>query len=144
MKLRTLAFSFLILNLCTALNAEVITPILPNSTLLEWTDSQSLPGAKIAMLKGDPSKKEFFIARIKLPADFIVPIHCHPVNEYDTVISGTLYFGTGDKINIQEIIPLPTGSFVTIPAKTPHFAITKNETILQVSGIGPWGMLYKR
>jgi hypothetical protein len=50
----------------------------------------------------------------------------------------------GDKVNIEKVTRLPAGSFLKIPARTEHFAVTKDETILQISGTGPWGMIYKK
>ena len=145
MKAKKLFLALAGLSLCGALQAAgTITTVLPDSDALKWTDSKNLPGAKVAVLMGDPTKKEPFVARIKLPADFTIPVHTHPVNEYDTVISGTYYFGSGDQINIEKVVALPAGSFVSIPAKTEHYGLTKNETIIQVNGVGPWGMIYKK
>jgi quercetin dioxygenase-like cupin family protein len=125
--------------------AKPINPILPDATTLKWTEVTNMaPGAKVAVLMGNPAKKEPFIARIKLPAGYTVPVHSHPVNEYDTVISGTWYLGTGNTINPAETMALPTGSFVSIPAHHSHYGITKEETIIQISGVGPWGMIYPK
>ena len=145
MKAKKLFLALAGLSFCGAVYAAgTITTVLPDSDTLQWTDSKNLPGAKVAVLMGNPAKREPFIARIKLPADFTIPVHTHPVNEYDTVISGTYYFGSGDKINIEKVVALPAGSFVSIPARTEHYGLIKNETIIQVNGIGPWGMIYKK
>jgi quercetin dioxygenase-like cupin family protein len=37
---------------------------------------------------------------------------------------------------------LPAGSFIIIPAGTPHFLSIDTETIVQVQGIGRIGMTY--
>lgn len=144
MRTKKLFFTLVALSLCGVVQAGTVTTILPDSDSLKWIDSTSLPGAKVAVLMGDPSKKQPFIARIKLPADFTVPVHSHPINEYETVISGTLYFGAGDKVDIEKVTALPAGSFINVPAKTQHYTMTKTETIVQVNGIGPWGMIYKK
>lgn len=123
--------------------ASLISPIFPDSNSLVWMDVTDMPvGAKVALLSGNPSKKEPFVARLKMPAGYVVPLHEHPITEDDTVISGTYYLGTGNKINLAKGAALPAGSFVSIPAKTLHYGWTKEETILQVSGVGPWGMIY--
>ncbi len=122
--------------------AASIHPILPDSGL-NWKDSKHVPpGAQVAILSGDPTKKGEFIARIKLPANYTIPPHSHPVNEYDTVLSGTLYLGTGYKLDTNKGTALPAGSYVEIPSKAVHYTWTKEETILQISGIGPWGTQY--
>lgn len=123
--------------------AASITPILPGDTL-NWQDARELPrGAKVAVLSGDPAKKEPFVARVKLPANYTIPPHSHPVPEYDTVLSGTLYVGIGNKLDMNKGVELPAGSYVKIPTKVVHYSWTKEETILQISGVGPWGMIYK-
>ncbi len=122
--------------------AASIHPILPDASL-NWKDARTLPeGAQVALLSGDPTKAEPFIARVKLPANFVIPAHSHPVPEYDTVLSGTLYIGMGKDTNTDNGVELPVGSYVKIPAKQVHHSWTKEETILQISGMGPWGTHY--
>jgi quercetin dioxygenase-like cupin family protein len=125
--------------------AKTFDAVLPDSSNLNWTAVKTMPpGAEVAILMGNPTKKEPFIARIKLPAGYTVPVHSHPVNEYDTVISGTWYLGSGKTINLDETKALTAGSFINIPARSLHYGITKEETIIQISGVGPWGMIYPK
>jgi len=49
---------------------------------------------------------------------------------------------TGEKLDEAAAKELPAGSFVVMPAKQPHFAITKGETIVQLHGMGPWAITY--
>jgi quercetin dioxygenase-like cupin family protein len=112
---------------------------------LKWTATQALPaGAEVTVLSGNPAKKELFSARVKLPANYIVPAHSHAITEYDTVISGTYYLGTGKVVDTEKGVALPAGSFAMLPPHTPHYGWTKEETVLQVSGVGPWGMIYHK
>ena len=61
----------------------------------------------------------------------------------DTVISGTLYVGYGDKLDPAKLKALPAGSFHTEPAELPHFLVTKEEgAILQVTGTGTSGTTF--
>jgi len=116
--------------------AHTINPILPSSPSLRWFNASNLPpGAKLVILAGNPNKKEFYVARLKLPANYTVPAHSHLTNEYNTVISGTYYLGIGS----SSVIALPPGSFITFPAGAMHYGYTKEGTILEISGIGPWG-----
>ena len=39
-------------------------------------------------------------------------------------------------------MPLATGHMMILPAKTPHFAWTQEETVIQLHGTGPWGITY--
>jgi quercetin dioxygenase-like cupin family protein len=112
---------------------------------LKWTAVKEMPaGAEVTVLSGNPSKHEMFTARIKFPANYTVPAHSHAIAEYDTVISGTYYLGTGKVVNTEKGVALPAGSFAKLPPHTPHYGWTKEETILQISGVGPWGMIYHK
>lgn len=141
--------ALIVLSLTTILShlaqADSIQPILSNSTALKWIDAANLPkGAQLAILTGNPQKKEFYVARLKLPANFTIPAHSHMTNEYNTVISGTYYLGIGKKIDKNHNISLPSGSFIKFPAGTIHYGFTKEETIIEISGIGPWGTIPKK
>jgi quercetin dioxygenase-like cupin family protein len=65
---------------------------------LKWMDAPPglPPGAKIAVLDGDPNKKGPFTVRLQTPAGYKGPPHTHPTAEHITVISGTFNIGTGD------------------------------------------------
>ena len=110
---------------------------------LKWADVPSLPpGAKIAVIEGPMNEAVPFTARLKLPADYKIPAHSHPVIEHVTVMSGTFNMGTGDKLDPAKTKPLSTGSVAIMQPKTNHFAWTKEETIIQVHGVGPWAVNY--
>src|SRR5712692_7333663 len=116
--------------------------VTPNG--LDWVDAPPSvpPGAKLAILEGDPTKPGLFTMRIKFPAGYKIPPHWHPAVEHATVISGALNIGIGDKFDPAKAKELPAGSFSMMPAKTHHFAWVKEETVIQVHGIGPWGINY--
>jgi quercetin dioxygenase-like cupin family protein len=100
------------------------------------------PGAKLAVLAGDPGKPGIFIIRFKFPANYKIPAHSHPTDEYISVISGAFWVGMGDKFDASKTTALPPGGFVTAPAKMNHFAMTKQETIVQITSTGPFQMPY--
>ena len=72
-----------------------------NPADLKWGDAPPglPPGAKLAVLAGDPNKKGLFTVRLQTPAGYKVPPHTHPTSEHITVISGTFNIGTGDKFD---------------------------------------------
>ena len=100
------------------------------------------PGAKAAVLLGDPSKSAPYVIRAKLPDGYKVPPHWHPTDENVTVIKGTLRVGKGEKFNADATQGLPAGSFMRMPQEMRHFAWAKGETIIQVHGIGPFDITY--
>lgn len=110
---------------------------------LKWGDVPSLPpGVKIAVIEGPLTEAVPITFRLKFPADYKLPAHWHPGVEHVTVVSGTFNMGTGDKLDAAKTSPLSAGSVAIMQPKTQHFAWTKDETIVQVHGIGPWGITY--
>lgn len=100
------------------------------------------PGAKIAVLHGDPAKDGYFVMRIKAPDGFKVPAHYHPSDENLTVIQGTFMIGTGEKADPAGLKPLAAGDYMFMPKETRHYGSMKGETVLQVSGMGPFAITY--
>jgi hypothetical protein len=117
------------------------TMVIPGD--LKWGDVASLPaGAKLAVIEGPLNEAVPFTFRLRLPADYKIPAHWHPAIEHVTVISGTANMGVGDKLDPTKTKPLPTGSVAIMQPKTNHFLWTKEETIVQVHGVGPWAINY--
>jgi len=58
------------------------------------------------------------------------------------VISGTFNMGAGDKLDPTKTKALAAGGVAIMQPKTTHFAWNKEETIVQVHGMGPWGVTY--
>lgn len=115
--------------------------MLPNE--LKWADVPSMPpGAKIAVIEGSMSQPGPFTVRLKFPANFLLPAHSHPAIERVTVLSGTFNMGSGDKLDKAKTHALPAGGIMIIPPGSNHFAWTAEETIVQLNGIGPWGVTY--
>ncbi|MBV8149050.1 MAG: cupin domain-containing protein [Candidatus Eremiobacteraeota bacterium] len=115
-----------------AAGATVITP-----SQLHWQSGNGLPpGAKMAVVSGDPNGSGWFTVRLSLPAGGAFPPHTHPTTEYVTVLSGTVEFGTGD--SMSNGTPLGAGSYVVVPAGVHHHAKAQTAAIVQVSGMGPF------
>jgi quercetin dioxygenase-like cupin family protein len=111
---------------------------------VKWTDGPgSLPaGAKMSVLEGDPTQDGFFTMRIKVPAGYKVPPHWHPAYERVTVLSGRFHIGLGESFDESKTRALGPGGFFSFPPKTAHFAMTSEETVVQLSTIGPWQLTY--
>lgn len=100
------------------------------------------PGAQAAVLLGHPSKEGPFVLRLKFPAGFVVPPHRHSKDEMVTVISGRFAITNGEKLDRDALKALPQGSFVHIPAGTPHYAWAAVESVVQINGVGPFDVKY--
>ena len=113
-------------------------------TNLKWMDAPSSlpPGAKIAVLEGDPNKQGPFVFRAKLPDGYRIPPHIHPKMERITVIAGTFNVGMGDKFDAAKTDAMPAGTYGFWPAGMKHFVWAKGETVIQFHGTGPWSIQY--
>lgn len=111
---------------------------------LKWQDGPpSLPpGAKIAILEGDPTKPGPFTFRVKLPSGYRIPPHFHPVIEHVTVVSGAFSIGQGERWDDSKLVRLSAGDFMHMPPGTRHFATATGETEIQLHSTGPWGITY--
>ena len=111
---------------------------------LVWRDGPpSLPpGAKIAVLEGDPGKAGPFTFRLKFPAGYRVPPHFHPVIEHVTVVSGSLSIGQGERWEDGKLVKLDAGDFMHMPPGARHFALAHGEVVVQLHSTGPWGITY--
>lgn len=118
-------------------------PIMLTPADLKWTDVASLPpGAKLALIEGKMSEAAPITARIKLPANYRLPPHWHPGVERVTVLSGTFHYGMGEQADMQKTSPMPAGSVIVMPPQMSHFVFTREETIVQLNVVGPWGINY--
>ena len=59
------------------------------------------------------------------------------MTENVVVLSGTLMVGLGDMMDASKMPPLGPGSVASVPAGLHHYAMSKGDTIIEVSGIGP-------
>jgi len=115
-----------------------------NPNEIKWGDPPpQLPkGAKIAVLHGDPGKEGPFTIRLKTPAGYKIAPHFHSQDENLTVVSGSLYLGMGDKMDMKGAHALTAGGYHYLPGKTNHYAFSKGPTVIQVSGNGPFDITY--
>jgi hypothetical protein len=126
--------------LCLPLMAvadEQHTVVTPDQ--LKWDVPAALQkGAKITVVSGDPSREGPYVTRIKFPADFKIMPHTHPV----TVLSGQFHIGTGEKFDESKLKALKAGSYSQVPHGMPHYAMTSEETLIQLHGMGPQSIVY--
>jgi quercetin dioxygenase-like cupin family protein len=103
---------------------------------VKWfTPAYYKDGRQRAQLFGDSSKKGAWVDRVKIPAGMRVLAHTHPQDELVTVVEGTWYLGEGERFDSAKLKGYPAGSFIVIPAGTPHFVATKDvAVIVQLSG----------
>ncbi len=122
--------------------AAEYTAVMPPD--IKWQDAPSIgPGAKTAVIDGDPKSSGPFVMRLKAPPKTTIKVHTHPTTENVTILSGTLYFAASDKFDPKLAKPFGPGSYCSIEKGKPMFAYTKDkEVIAQLHGNGPWGITY--
>lgn len=110
---------------------------------LKWVEPAPLPGARLAVVQGDPGKEGPFTYRLKFPAGYKVPPHFHKAGENVTVLAGVFSIGLGEKFDQSKAHELPVGGFAAVPANHPHYAWAgSQETVVQVHGVGPTDLTF--
>ncbi|HUQ66919.1 MAG TPA: cupin domain-containing protein [Flavitalea sp.] len=126
-------------------SADMSAPhVMLNLNDMKWMDAPpGLPaGAKVSLLSGDPSKAGPFTLRAMFPANYKVPPHTHPTFENVVVLEGTLNMGSSETFDESKTTALNAGGYSSIPPNHPHFVFTKDKTVVQINGEGPFVINY--
>lgn len=150
MKTQTIAFAFglLAVNVCfTQQGNDHKDPghVLVNPAQIQWQPAgPSLPpGAQLAVLDGDPAKPGAqYAIGLKMPADYRIPPHWHPMDAGVVVVKGTFVMGLGEKVDRSRGHELTVGTFMRMSKGVRHFEWTKGETIVYIYGAGPLDTIY--
>jgi quercetin dioxygenase-like cupin family protein len=111
----------------------------------QWGDAPPIvpPGAKIAVLDGNPGAEVPYTVKLKFPAHYKIPPHSHPKDEHVTILQGKLFFGMGETFDTARGKPLSVGGFTTMTTGMNHYAYTENdEVVILLHGIGPIDFKY--
>ncbi|HEX2061445.1 MAG TPA: cupin domain-containing protein [Thermoanaerobaculia bacterium] len=105
-----------------------------------WKDGPpSLPkGSKIAVLEGNPQQEGIFTMRVRVPAGAALAPHWHPRDERVTILSGAVELGFGSVADRTNVTRYGAGSFYVNPPKVMHYLYFPEETVMQMTGVGPW------
>lgn len=111
---------------------------------LKWGPAPAVfpAGAQMAVVSGDPGKAGKFTIELSMPAGYKIPPHFHPAEEHVVILKGTFLFGMGDKLDQAATKTMAVGDSGTIPAMAHHYAIAKDATVVQVTSMGPFAMIY--
>ncbi len=145
------ALGFLVAGLVSAqLDAQSATPesgrsaiVVPAGKATFGPAPAILPrGATLAVLEGDPMKAGTYTMRLSMPSGYTIPPHFHALDEHVTVVTGTFLVGMGGTLDASKFIALPAGSFGMLPPGMQHYARARGRTVIQLHGMGPWGLTY--
>lgn len=141
--IKSSGLAMLALVLAAAASAQDAAPdvVVLTPAEMKWASqgAYARPGMEQANLIGDPAKPGPYTIRLRFPKGMRIEAHSHPDSREVTIISGVFATGYGNTFDAAKLKVLPTGSFYTEPANLPHFIEIREETVLQVSGIGPSG-----
>lgn len=114
--------------------------ILPGSGLT-WGDLVAPgfdPGAKIAVLHGNPGAKGDYTIRLQFPDGYKFPVHWHPNGEHLTVLSGTFQLAMGNTADWNTLRTYAPGDFLYVPGRHAHYGGARGLTVIQLHGEGPF------
>lgn len=104
-----------------------------------WKDGPpALKGSKSAVLEGDPKAAGLYTMRLRIPAGSKLPPHWHPRAERAVVLSGQVEIGFGDVWDDKAMHVFGPGDFYVTPPNSHHFVRFSKETVVQLTGEGPW------
>ena len=111
---------------------------------LRWGPAPAVfpPGARMAVVSGDPFKEGPFTVRLSTPNGYRIPPHFHPTDEAVEVSRGTLLFGMGDTLVVAKTQAMKVGAKGSVAANMHHFVIAKGLTVVIVTSMGPFAMTY--
>jgi ketosteroid isomerase-like protein/quercetin dioxygenase-like cupin family protein len=110
---------------------------------LTWTDltvTGFAPGAKMAVLHGNPAGPGGFVLRLSFPDGYQIPVHWHPTGENLTVVQGSLSLGMGISFDVSMLHPYGVGDFAYLPPLQSHYGQAHGATIVQINGRGPFAI----
>jgi len=120
------------------------TPLARSAQDVKWGAPPPVfpPGAKFAVIAGDPAATGLVTVRLEMPAGYMIPPHFHPTDEHITVLKGSFSLGMGDvfdKTHAQTLLP---GGYGVAMAGMHHYAYTTNGATIQVHLQGPFAITY--
>jgi len=95
-------------------------------------------GCQMAILEGDPRQPDLFTVRFRLSEQFIMTPHTHPKDERVTILSGEVRVAFGLGATRQDAALFRDGDYYVNAPDAIHSVWIDRETILQITGIGPW------
>jgi len=151
---RVLACALSALGLCLAAVAATAGGELQPARIaagdIPWPDSSGRvegtgmrAGLQVLVVAGDAKSNGLFTMMFKIPADTRIPPHSHPDVRSCFVLSGTWFFGYGERADESLLKLLPAGSHYTEPAGMNHFAETRDEPVIaECTAMGPTGTTF--
>ena len=117
--------------------SDTMLAVLP-SAITGWRSGRT-PGVESVALYRSPPAAGPYVARTRFQPGAGLGPHYHDSTVTITVIGGRFRLGIGSAIDTSAARAYPLGSFLVLPAGTPHYEWGEGETVIQLSGNGPMG-----
>lgn len=106
---------------------------------MEYKAAPGGAGPETVVLYGDPAKPGVFVMRTRFAKGAkVMPSWRPDAWRTAVVLSGTFYYGVGERWDETKLQAYPAGTFFSHPSKHPHFAWAKDgEVIVQFTAMGP-------
>jgi quercetin dioxygenase-like cupin family protein len=98
-------------------------------------------GCEMAVLDGDPQSEDLFTVRFRIADGLVMPPHWHPKDERVTIISGTAAVAFGADTDRRDATEFGPGDYYVNARDAVHQVWIDGDTILQITGIGPWKVI---
>ena len=103
---------------------------------MTWT--KAADGSTFTNVFGDPGKPGIYVQFVRRPANSWSAAHKHANDQFEWVMGGKMYIGTGATVDKNKTVELPKGSYIRDIANGVHYEGTKDEDLwLLVTGMGP-------
>ena len=124
--------------------AAADTPVVKSAKDVHWGPPPPIlpPGARFAVMAGDPAATGPVTVRLEMPAGYKIPPHFHPTDEHVTVLKGALSLGMGDVMDKAQALTLSPGGYAVAAANMHHYAFTRTGATIQVHLQGPFAITY--
>lgn len=147
MRLLALALGLSFGHVAMAADAGAGTPpgtIQLTADQLRWKPAPpNMPaGTEVSVLEGDPRQDGLFTLRLRGVAGTRLAAHTHPQPERVTVISGAIGVGFGTQYDQTQLRVFRAGDYYVNPAMSAHFVSFAEDSVVQVTGTGPWRLDY--
>jgi quercetin dioxygenase-like cupin family protein len=144
LSLRTIVLSLALALIAQAAASAADAPLVRSAKDVKWGAPPPVlpPGAKFAVIAGNPASTGLVTVRIEMPAGYKIPPHFHPTDEHVTVLRGSLSLGMGDVIDKAHAVTLAPGGYAVAMANMHHYAYTTTGATIQVHLEGPFAITY--
>jgi quercetin dioxygenase-like cupin family protein len=94
--------------------------------------------AEAATLSGAQREAGLYTIRVHVSKGGRIAPHTHPDTRVLTVVSGEVYYGFGESVDMANAKLYATGAVFTVPANAPHWAeAVTSDVVYQEAGMGP-------